>query len=163
MLNNKRKCVIHEISTIKEFLLIIEYIKRKRFIFCLSVTFGKPLSRKRLKHLLQKGKISNSTNWSNREAMKCTSACCFGWMSPTSRSAKNSPKVTDTHGSCLLRTIVLLTKARQGRKQDKVVPRCTVKLWTDVTTAESFNVKLLTLKTFAREIIKVKNKFDSVW
>ena len=69
-----------------EFLLIIKYIKKRRFLFCLSVTFGKPVSRKRLKHLLQKGKISNATNWSNREATKYPSACCFGWLSPVSRS-----------------------------------------------------------------------------
>ena len=57
---------IHQItdtylSTLNEFLLIIKYIKRKRFLLCPSVTFAKPLSRKRLKNLLQKGKISNAT------------------------------------------------------------------------------------------------------
>ena len=59
-------------------LLIIEYIRRKWFSFRLSVTFGKPLSRKLLKNLLPKGKISNAKSWSHIEAMKCPSTCRFG-------------------------------------------------------------------------------------
>ena len=72
-------------------LLIIEYIRRKRFSFRLSVTFGKPLSRKLLKNLLPKGKISNATSWSHIEAMKCPSTCRFGWLLSFSRTAKDSP------------------------------------------------------------------------
>ena len=72
-------------------LLIIEYIRRKWFSFRLSVTFGKPLSRKLLKNLLPKGKISNATIWSHIEAMKCPSTCRFGWLLSVSRTAKDSP------------------------------------------------------------------------
>ena len=144
-------------------MLIIEYIGRKRFSFRLSVTFGNPLSRKLLNNLLPKGKISNATIWANIEAMKFPSACRSNWLLPVSRTAKNSPQVRDTHGSYLLRIMVLLTKARfwdwsmvinnlrqyQGLKWKDELMLQRLSKWKE---------NCWSLKTVGREIIRVKKK-----
>ena len=142
-------------------MLIIEYIGRKRFSFRLSVTFGNPLSRKLLNNLLPKGKISNATIWANIEAMKFPSACRSNWLLPVSRTAKNSPQVRDTHGSYLLRIMVLLTKARfwdwsmvinnlrqyQGLKWKDELMLQRLSKWKE---------NCWSLKTVGRDIIRVK-------
>ena len=148
---------------------MIEYIRRKWFSFRLSVTFGKPLSRKLLKNLLPTRKIRKATNWSNREAIKFPSACRFGWLSSVSRTAKNSPYVRDTYSSYLLRIMVLYTKARfwdwsmiinnimqyQGVQwKDELMPWQRLSKWKE---------NCWSLKTVGRDIIRVKKKNKLKW